>query len=98
MGTYRFEASRDDDQIIITAYQGTASVDTDGNRITVRENRELVVTRIDPLEYSVRNARQGPFEDWVNARDARIEHSRSSRYVSPEMVGHEDLDEYGDWQ
>lgn len=97
-GTYRIEAGRDADQTIVTAFQGSATLDDDGSQVTVREGRELVVSGVEPLEYSMRNARQGPFESWVFARDARVDHSRSTRYVSPEIAGYEDLDEYGNWQ
>ena len=97
-GTYRFEAARDVDQTIVTAFSGAAALNNDGNQISIREGRELVVNGVDPLDYSIRGARRGPFEDWVFARDQRLDRSRSSRYVSPEIAGHEDLDEYGDWQ
>src|SRR5207247_6361094 len=30
--------------------------------------------------------------------DERLDHSASARYVSPDVVGSEDLDEYGTWR
>jgi hypothetical protein len=38
------------------------------------------------------------FEAWSANRDARYEHSRSERYVSPDVVGYEDLDDNGEWR
>lgn len=38
------------------------------------------------------------FDAWVNQRDQRYAQSRSSQYVSPDVVGYQDLDQYGSWQ
>ncbi|CAM5582886.1 DUF6600 domain-containing protein [Rhodanobacter lindaniclasticus] len=38
------------------------------------------------------------FDAWVEQRDQRYAQSRSSQYVSPEVVGYQDLDHYGEWQ
>ena len=97
-GTYRFEAGRDVDQTVITAFSGSATLTDEDNQVSIKEGRELIVNGVDPLQYSIRGARRGPFEDWVFARDARGNNSRSARYVSPEIPGQEELDEYGDWQ
>lgn len=37
------------------------------------------------------------FEAWADDRNRRDERSVSSQYVSPEVVGYEDLDDYGSW-
>ena len=97
-GTYRFEAGRDVDETVITAFSGSATLNDADHQVSIKEGRELVVKGVEPLQYSIRGARRGPFEDWVFARDARGSNSRSARYVSPEITGHEELDEYGDWQ
>ncbi len=38
------------------------------------------------------------FDAWVYQRDQRYAQSSSSQYVSPDVVGYQDLDQYGDWQ
>jgi hypothetical protein len=38
------------------------------------------------------------FDAWSSERDARWEHSASARYVAPDVVGYEDLDDQGSWQ
>src|SRR5206468_4164502 len=38
------------------------------------------------------------FDQWASNRDQRRDHSESSRYVSPDVVGSDDLDEYGTWR
>ncbi|MEO9136398.1 MAG: DUF6600 domain-containing protein [Casimicrobiaceae bacterium] len=37
------------------------------------------------------------FERWTLERDGRYDRVTSARYVSPEVVGYEDLDSYGTW-
>lgn len=37
------------------------------------------------------------FEDWANDRNRYSENPQSSRYVSNEVIGYEDLDRYGTW-
>ena len=38
------------------------------------------------------------FDAWVEQRDQRYAQSRGGQYVSPEVVGYQDLDQYGQWQ
>ena len=38
------------------------------------------------------------FDDWAQVRDKRLENSVSARYVSPGVIGYQDLDAYGTWQ
>src|SRR6185436_12462838 len=38
------------------------------------------------------------WESWAMERDAREARAASRRYVSSEIVGYEDLDEYGSWR
>src|SRR2546422_1606197 len=38
------------------------------------------------------------FDDWAYSRDRRHERSRSAQYLSRDVVGYEDLDDYGEWR
>ena len=38
------------------------------------------------------------FDNWCNARDDREDRSQSARYVSRDVTGYDDLDDYGDWR
>jgi FecR protein len=40
---------------------------------------------------------QDAFEAWAADRDARWDHSVSARFVSPDVIGYEDLDDQGTW-
>ena len=43
------------------------------------------------------DARRDSFDDWTQSRDAATQSRTSSRYVSPEMTGYQDLEHYGEW-
>ncbi|GLQ90484.1 DUF6600 domain-containing protein [Dyella flagellata] len=38
------------------------------------------------------------FDAWCNDRDAQYSNTASTQYVSPDVVGSQDLNQYGDWQ
>lgn len=38
------------------------------------------------------------FDAWAASRDAAADATTARRYVSPEMTGYQDLDQYGDWE
>ena len=40
---------------------------------------------------------QDAFDTWSAGRDLRWDRSASARYVSPDVVGYEDLDDHGSW-
>ncbi len=49
-------------------------------------------------QYSIVEPVNDDFAAWVAAEDRRDDRMASTRYVSPEMTGVEDLDRYGRWQ
>ena len=42
--------------------------------------------------------RYDDFDRWSNERDHRYDNSVSGRYVSPDMIGYQDLDANGTWR
>ena len=53
----------------------------------------------DSPTYDVRDAiRSDDWEDWCASRDRRWDDARSSRYVSRDVIGYEDLDDNGEWR
>ena len=64
----------------------------------VRENQEGVFTGIDALRAQIGPiASRTAFESWADDRAEREDASVSSRYVSRDVIGYEDLDDHGDW-
>src|SRR5262249_10830382 len=65
----------------------------------VRAGQEAVINGQDGSQYQVYRAGGGDeFDAWVRTRDQREDRFQSDRYVSRDMVGYEDLDEYGSWE
>jgi hypothetical protein len=96
-GNYRFD--RTDDTSHATAISGQAVYEGDGTALTVQQGQRVEFWKERGVaQYSVASPKRDEFGDWVASRDSREERSVSTRYVSPEMTGVEDLDRYGRWE
>ncbi len=98
-GTYRIDVSDDGEETIVTVRHGEAEVTAGGSAVPVRSGDSAYFTGTDSPSYDVREARRpDEWDDWCEDRDRREERAGSRRYVSPEVVGYEDLDDYGTWR
>ncbi len=96
-GNYRFD--RSDDTSSATALSGQATYENDGTALTVQQGQRVEFWKERGVpQYSITDPQRDEFGDWVASREAREQRSVSSRYVSPEMTGVEDLDRYGRWE
>jgi len=97
-GEYRVDVSQDGSQTITTVWHGRGRVTGGGFSYNVFANQSATFTGSDHLDYDLGQIpdRDG-FDDWAFQRDDREDHADSANYVSREMTGYEDLDEYGDW-
>jgi len=70
-----------------------------GSAYTIHSNEYDTFTGTQPLEADSQplNYEQDDFEAWSSDRDTRYRRSPSARYVSPDVIGYEDLDNQGDW-
>ena len=70
-----------------------------GLTYTVVANQSATFTgNEDHLDYDLGQLpRRDDFDKWAFDRDEREDRADSANYVSREMTGYEDLDEYGDW-
>ena len=97
-GEYRVDVSEDGNQSITTVWHGRGRVTGGGFTYTVVANQSATFTGSDHLDYDVAQLPQrDDLDTWAFDRDDREDHSDSANYVSREMTGYEDLDEYGDW-
>ena len=98
-GDYRFDVDPNADKTIITVWRGEGEASGDGPAVRVRANEQARFNNGTSLTNDI-HAAPSPdgFDEWAQSRDGRLDHSRSSRYVSPDVVGSEDLDEYGTWR
>jgi hypothetical protein len=94
-GNYRI-TTWDDDVTQIQVRDGRADVDGGRQTYPVRVNEQLTLRGVDRLsaEYDDLPGLDD-FDRWAADRNDRP--VSSSRYVSADVVGYEDLDGYGDW-
>jgi hypothetical protein len=98
-GDYRFDVNPDADNTVITVWRGEGESAGDGPAVRIRENQQARFSEGTSLKNEM-HAVPPPdaFDQWAQSRDERFDHSQSSRYVSPNVVGSDDLDEYGSWR
>ena len=97
-GEYRVDVSEDGSQSITTVWHGRGRVTGGGFNYTVVANQSATFTGSDHLDYQVAQLPdRDDLDTWAFERDDREDRADSANYVSREMTGYEDLDEYGDW-
>ncbi|MGZ5183015.1 MAG: DUF6600 domain-containing protein [Ramlibacter sp.] len=94
-GKVRIDAERVRDTSTVSVFDGAALVDAGGAQLTVRAGKRADISDGDMRTAS---AIQDAFDSWSAARDRLDAHAASSRYVTTEMTGYEDLDRYGSWR
>ena len=97
-GTYRLIAGDDQAPTRIGALYGNVQLLEPSQTVPVATDNELVVTAGDPLEYTQQPLQDDAFDHWVADRVHRFDQPPAHRYVSPQVVGAESLDQYGAWQ
>ena len=96
-GLYRVDVAPE--RTVLVVREGEATLPAPGGFQQVLPGQTAVAAGLDPARLSVHHglATDG-FDTWSANRDRRYERSRSATYVSPQMVGYADLDEYGRWE
>lgn len=94
-GRVRVDAERMQDTSSIRVFDGVATVEGGGERLTVRSGRSAEMQGNDlRMTQAVTDA----FDEWALVRDRESEAPRATRYVPAEMTGYEDLDRHGSWR
>jgi hypothetical protein len=99
-GTYKITVNEAGDVTVVQVRRGEGEVTGGGAAYSLHEGDEGRFAGIDGLVANFDNYQYRPdaFENWSALRDRRIDHSYSSKYVSPDVIGYEDLDQYGGWR
>src|SRR5215470_5585374 len=99
-GRYRINVNEGGDSTIVAVRDGEGEVTGGGAAYTIHPREEGIFNGTDYLDADIGRFREGDddFDHWCYERDRRADHSVSSRYVSDDVVGYEDLDEYGGWR
>ena len=98
-GAYRFDVYPSEDQSWVTVRKGYGEATGRGAAVRVNSDEQVRFSGGNSLQHTAEAApaRDG-FDDWVQVRDRRLDDSLSARYVSPGVIGYQDLDQYGRWQ
>jgi hypothetical protein len=97
-GEYRLDADPDSQTTTVTVRGGTGEVTGGGQAFQVQSGQRALVNGGDQITYSLVSAPGADgWDQWSSSRDVREDQSVSARYVSREMDGYEDLDQYGGW-
>ncbi len=98
-GSYRVEASEDGSYSVLSIREGAGEATGNGQTYTLHAGQRGTFSGTESLNAEVIDlGGRDQFDDWAYHRDRRYDESRSSRYVSYDVVGYEDLDDYGDWR
>ena len=98
-GEYRFDVGANGDVTLVTVRKGEGDATGDGPAVRVRSNQRARFSGGTSLAHEIYDAPGlDGFDDWCRVRDRREGGYYSARYVSPGVIGYEDLDEYGSWR
>ncbi len=100
-GSYKINVNENGDATIVVVRNGQGEVTGGGQAYTVHPGEIGTFSGTDQLSADIQSYGDDDdddFDRWCADRDRRAEHSESARYVSPDVVGYEDLDDYGGWR
>jgi hypothetical protein len=98
-GSYRVSVNENGDSTIVNVRDGQGEVTGGGSAYPIRAGQSATFEGTDQLSADVEGyPGDDDFDRWCYDRDNRWDRSQSARYVSDDVVGYEDLDEYGGWR
>jgi hypothetical protein len=98
-GIYRVSVNEAGDTTVVSVLGGEGEVTGGGQAYSVHANQTATFVGTDQLDANVQDFNGGDdFDQWCADRDRREDRSTSARYVSPDVIGYEDLDDYGGWR
>jgi hypothetical protein len=98
-GEYRVDVDSNGDMTNVNVWSGRGEVTGGGYSYTVVAGQSARFSGTDQLNYDIAQLPgSDDFDNWAFQRDHREDGAESANYVSSEMTGYEDLDDYGHWQ
>ena len=98
-GDYRVDVNEDGDTTGVTVRSGAGEVTAAGLALALRARQTATFAGVDEISQDIEPiGDRDDFDDWCQRRDRREEHVQTARYVSPDVIGYEDLDDYGEWR
>ncbi len=99
-GNYKVNVNEAGDATIVVVRDGQGEVTGGGSAYTIHPQETGTFNGTDELDADIESwdNSSDDFDEWCAERDRRIDNSVSARYVSNDVIGYEDLDEYGGWR
>jgi hypothetical protein len=98
-GDYRIQADGDNAVTLVAVEGGEAELTGGGSAFPLHPRQAARITGTDsPASDLIDVPPLDDFDRWSQDRDRREEQVQSVRYVPREMIGYEDLDDYGVWR
>ncbi len=99
-GRYRIDVNEAGDTTSVFVRDGEGEVTGGGSAYTIHPREAGTFFGTEQLDADVQRfgGDEDDFDHWCGDRDRREERSISSRYVSRDVIGYEDLDDYGGWR
>jgi hypothetical protein len=96
-GDYRITVNENGDATVINIWNGEGEVTGGGQAFTVRAGQSASVTGTDQINAELDDVYPyDAFDTWCNDRNRRADDV--PKYVSPEMVGYDELNSNGAWR
>ena len=97
-GQYRVNVDPNGGATMIEVWGGAGNVVGGGQAYNLNPGQEFSFTGTDQLAYDAQPLPgRDDFDSWCLSRDQREDRSASARYVSRDVIGYDDLDDYGAW-
>jgi hypothetical protein len=99
-GTYRVNVNESGDATVIKVRGGEGEVTGGGSAFSVHPHETGTFSGTDQLVADIESNEDDDdaFDAWCADRDRHEDLSASARYVSPDVIGYQDLDDYGGWR
>jgi hypothetical protein len=98
-GDYRVDIAPDGTSTMVTVFKGAGDVYGENNAsYSVNAGNSYRFHDAALQDYEVLDIPRGDeFDSWADSRNERYDRSTSRQYVSEEVIGSADLDDYGGW-
>ncbi len=97
-GEYRLDVNADGNVTNVAVWQGRGEATGGGDSYMVVAGQQAKFSGTDQLDHEIAQLPgNDDFDGWSSGRDQADDRSDSANYVSDEMTGYQDLDEYGSW-
>jgi hypothetical protein len=98
-GAFRVDVNENGDGTRVTVIRGEGVITAGDKTYEVHAGEQAELNGVDAPQFNVGPApAPDDLDRWASDRDLKEEHSDSAKYVSRDVPGYSDLDDYGSWR